>query len=494
VWNEKHQRPAKMNKYNQYKKCIFTIITGQYDTIIEPSIKETTGGWDFICLTDNESILSDTWDVRPIHPRELEVRCPKRRANAVLMNYAEYISDEYDICIYIDGNIEIKETLDQFLECFNYDPTHDDMMISNHPIRNCIYEEATAVINLKKDDRKLVLQHSKILVDQGYPRNNGLYETGMIVINRNSEKTKELFQQWHKYYMSLPSKRDQLSLNYSIWKSDSGITIKSHSAPRGMSGKDIRAFNKYLEVIPHVKDKQVIKTVKDKQVTKTVKDFIIFENTPFRIDKNLIIAYNSFMELLPDEGWALFRDSDTLFLDSFYGEVFERAIRNNPDTGCFTCLTNRIGNKKQLHNEYSGDDIAIHRTISDKLKKHNYNTYEQLSFRPEKSEALSGMVILLSKKAWKEIGGFKKSTLSNHSPRDKNLNILGVDNQLHKDLNNKRIPLTLIKEMYLYHWYRGGDSQNNDHLKVGIVYNPPTPTTHKNQTPIKEFLRIRPRR
>jgi GT2 family glycosyltransferase len=188
---------------------------------------------------------------------------------------------------------------------------------------------------------------------------------------------------------------------------------------------------------------------------------LIFENTPYRKDKNLIKAYNSFMEIIPHGGWALFRDGDTLFLDPFYGEIIENAIHNNPDTGCFTCLTNRIGNKKQLHSEYSGDDIKIHRNIAKKLRNKNKGKYEEMPFRlGNNPQTLSGMLFVLSKDAWKQIGGFKQSTIHKNKS-----NILGVDNQLHKDLHENNIKIKIIKELYIYHWYRGGGSKDIGHLK-----------------------------
>jgi hypothetical protein len=215
-------------------------------------------------------------------------------------------------------------------------------------------------------------------------------------------------------------------------------------------------------------------------------DIKIFENTPYREDKNLIKAYNSFMELLPDNGWALFRDADTIFLDSFFGEIINRAIRNNPNTGCFTCVTNRIGNKAQLHDEYSGDDISTHRKIAEKIKKKNYSKYENLEFSLNASnpKTLSGMLIVLSKDAWKRIGGFKMSTL--RLPTQPSY-ILGVDNQLHKDLHKHNINVKIIKELYIYHWYRGGTT-NIDHLQ------PPkkntVPPSHKQVQSLtaKKFL------
>ena len=172
---------------------------------------------------------------------------------------------------------------------------------------------------------------------------------------------------------------------------------------------------------------------------------IVFENTPYREDKNLIQAYNSFMELLPEDGWALFRDADTLFLDPFYGEIINRAIKNNPDAGCFTCLTNRIGNKIQLYDAYAGDDIVKHRKIAEAIKNKNYNTYDTFKFDVNSGSTLSGMLILISRATWVKIGGFKKSKITQH--RGLNSSILGVDNQLHNDLHRMGIKLKIIKNL-----------------------------------------------
>lgn len=177
----------------------------------------------------------------------------------------------------------------------------------------------------------------------------------------------------------------------------------------------------------------------------------IYENTPYNNEKDLVKAYNSFMELIPEDGWALFRDADTLFLDSHYNELFENAILNYPDTHCFTALTNRINNKFQLHDEYKGDDINIHRKIASKLKEKNGYECEELAL----PYYLSGFCILIKKSLWKKIKGFK--TWNNKSK------ILGVDNKLHKDLIEHNESIKVIKGLYMYHWYRGGTT-NKTHL------------------------------
>jgi len=67
---------------------------------------------------------------------------------------------------------------------------------------------------------------------------------------------------------------------------------------------------------------------------------------------------------------------------------------------------------------------------------------------------LSGVLILIRKAVWKKIGGFVEKQL------------LSVDNNLHWALMDKKEKLYLMKGVYLYHWYRGGDIGDDKHLKL----------------------------
>ena len=41
------------------KKCIYTVLTGGYDDLLEPEF--VTPGWDYICVTDNKELTSSVW-------------------------------------------------------------------------------------------------------------------------------------------------------------------------------------------------------------------------------------------------------------------------------------------------------------------------------------------------------------------------------------------------------------------------------------------------
>lgn len=196
-------------------KCIFTYITGKYDRLINPST--VTPGWDYICFTDNSMLTSDIWDIRPIKPEDAEIECPKRRANAILTQYNKYIPRSYDICMIIDGNITINTNLNEFIDKSGFSTEKYDMLIPKHPDRNCIYDEATAILKLKKDNAVNINSHVSKLNKAGYPRQQGLHATSLFVLNNKSEKISKLFNVWHDVYFALSSKRDQMSFDYALW-------------------------------------------------------------------------------------------------------------------------------------------------------------------------------------------------------------------------------------------------------------------------------------
>ncbi|HEY9702359.1 MAG TPA: hypothetical protein V6C58_07930, partial [Allocoleopsis sp.] len=61
-------------------------------------------------------------------------------------------------------------------------------------------------------------------------------------------------------------------------------------------------------------------------------------------------------------------------------------------------------------------------------------------------------LILLQKKVWQKIGKFVENGM------------LGVDNDLHRKIQNNNEKLFIMKGVYLYHWYRWPDFKNTSHL------------------------------
>lgn len=170
---------------------------------------------------------------------------------------------------------------------------------------------------------------------------------------------------------------------------------------------------------------------------------------PKEVGNNLGWAYNSFMEILPEEDWACFLDHDATFTTRDWYYQLEDILKKYPNIGLYTCLTNRIGQSYQLVGgvDKENHDIRYHRKVGKQLQDSYYDTILELG---NPAQLLSGVVILINKKTWKKVGGFVDG-------------FLGVDNNIHKKCLDKSIGVGLMAGVYVYHWYRG--DADISHLK-----------------------------
>lgn len=175
----------------------------------------------------------------------------------------------------------------------------------------------------------------------------------------------------------------------------------------------------------------------------------IYYFTPFASDKNLGAAYNRYMELIPnDEDWVCFTDADTMFLCPDFGQQILNVVRKYPEAGMFTCYTNRVGNTAQLYGGVmsSVTDIRYHRKLAQQVWLKNKTNVIRLS------KPISGHMMIIRKGIWKEtkfVNG-----------------LLGVDNKISEALLKKKLPVYLMKGVYLLHYYRMVEGEKfTKHLK-----------------------------
>lgn len=194
----------------QKKIVVYTCITSKYDTLKQPLIKSPN--IDFICFTDNLELYkkSSVWTIKKI-PTELSCLSPIKQQRAIKICPHKYFKD-YDISIWVDGSIQIKDDLNKFIEL--YDLEKIPLYVRKHPERNCIYQEAYECIKQKKDSAKNIDRHVKeLLIKNNYPKNNGLAETNILLRKHNDVRCKKICNDWIKCVLNY-SYRDQLSFDY----------------------------------------------------------------------------------------------------------------------------------------------------------------------------------------------------------------------------------------------------------------------------------------
>ena len=183
----------------------------------------------------------------------------------------------------------------------------------------------------------------------------------------------------------------------------------------------------------------------------TIPKFSVHHYIPWDSNKNIGVSYNKILNLVDDDDWVCFLDGDAVHTSSFFGKRLEEVIVNNYNFSMFTCVTNRIGCPYQIAqgaNQIS-DDQKYHREFGENL----WNTHKTSVIDITNLQLLSGVLILINKKAWQKVGGFKESGM------------LGVDNDIHTKFKNSGLKVGLMKGIYVQHWYRGGNIKNINHLK-----------------------------
>ena len=127
----------------KFKYTILSFIIGKnYERVHE--IKNKQDDVEYLLITDDPELESNTWTV--IIDRDLEqYKSPFERCFRIRYNVFKYAST--DICITIDGSMEIKGSLDKRIDTFN--AGNYDICLMPHPIWSDIRTEYSAWIKLR---------------------------------------------------------------------------------------------------------------------------------------------------------------------------------------------------------------------------------------------------------------------------------------------------------------------------------------------------------
>lgn len=193
------------------KIVCYTCITNGYDNLAQPYV--IGQNIDYVCFTDNMNIANGIWKLMSI-PNELKYLNAIKKQRIIKICPHRYLKD-YDISIWVDGNIQIKDDLNKFVA--QYDLNENFLYTRIHPSRNCIYDEAEACVKMNKDTNLNIQQQIQKYRADGYPAHIGMVETGILLRKHNDIKCQLLCNDWATELLKY-SHRDQLSFNYVCWK------------------------------------------------------------------------------------------------------------------------------------------------------------------------------------------------------------------------------------------------------------------------------------
>ena len=184
---------------------VYTAITGGYDDLKESQAKD---GIRFVAFTDRP-FKSETWEWQQCH-----TDFPDANRNAKIHKILPHLYfPDAKYTLWIDGSILLKVPIDLIIESYMKD---FDLLVHEHPVRKCAYQEAQTCIEKALDDTNVIRAQVHRYKQDYYPPNNGLVEAG-VLLRRHNDMTRTFNETWWEEITN-GSKRDQISFNYAANK------------------------------------------------------------------------------------------------------------------------------------------------------------------------------------------------------------------------------------------------------------------------------------
>lgn len=210
---ENEYKPPENNEGRIPKIAVYTCITGNYDKeILEPFVKKEN--IDFYLFTDNVNQKSKNWNIKPL-PETLDKNYNNVLKNRYLKMHPYELFKDYDYSIYIDGNVKVMSDLTELVYSVN---EKAGIGMHKHQFRDCIYNEIEVCRIKKKGNYKEMKKQVEKYRKEGFPEKFGMLEAAIIVSDLKSNKAIKIFNEWWNEFISNGSLRDQISLQYIVWK------------------------------------------------------------------------------------------------------------------------------------------------------------------------------------------------------------------------------------------------------------------------------------
>lgn len=178
---------------------VYTAIFGDYD-----QLRPAVGPAHYVCFTDG-CFEAEGWEMIRVDRRQFDD--PRREARMYKILAHQWI--DAGISAWQDGSGRLMDDPAQHLDGL-------DLALFTHPERTCIYREADACVELGKGDTYYIAHQMDAYLRAGYPEQNGLAATGLL-IRRHTSQVAALEDAWWSE-VTRHTVRDQLSFDYVCWK------------------------------------------------------------------------------------------------------------------------------------------------------------------------------------------------------------------------------------------------------------------------------------
>ncbi|WP_346908027.1 tetratricopeptide repeat protein, partial [uncultured Roseibium sp.] len=190
--------------------AIYSCITGAHDPVMphEDLIKSS----DYHMFLDDAKGNTYAFDVKETPYFDDD----SARSARYVKTHPHILLPGYEIAVWIDGNILIRNDLSDLIERF----AQSGFPVGGipHPVRTSVYGEAEACIRKDKDDPDVIRKQMSRYEAEGFECDD-LVETNLLMFRLDHPKLSSFLNIWWSE-IEKGSRRDQLSFNYSLRKAD----------------------------------------------------------------------------------------------------------------------------------------------------------------------------------------------------------------------------------------------------------------------------------
>lgn len=189
-------------------RVVYSINLGLYDhTPIPPELDDCA----YYLLTDAADVQGDLpWRiVRPtLADRDIKRLCLWYKTHPHLM------FPEARHSVWIDGNLECLPGSEHVLVA---QEALAEVSTFVHPDRDCVYEEAKAIIKLSLDDKDVIDGCVSRMREGGMPEHRGLFETNVLYTKPHDYAVTRFLDRWWRNVF-FGSRRDQMSFTFAAFQ------------------------------------------------------------------------------------------------------------------------------------------------------------------------------------------------------------------------------------------------------------------------------------
>ncbi len=197
---------------------VYTALFGEYDVLEEPP--ERYEGCDFVCFTDL-NLSSDIWRIVRVEPDDISPVF----ANRLYKMFPHLYLSEYDASLYVDANVRLVGNPVLLVEKYL---RRTNIAAPTHPNRRTVFSEMVACASHRKCAPFVAFNQLLDYKIEGFRDSYGLTANNVLLRQHNSPQVVAAMDLWWKEF-STKTPRDQLSLQFCLWKCKTDITLMDES-------------------------------------------------------------------------------------------------------------------------------------------------------------------------------------------------------------------------------------------------------------------------